>query len=91
MKITSTKSEVSKVGKVSCLSELQRALVDLLIMLGVEEDARVGTMLMLKDSIPDQEEMLLYLWDNKPTPEQVHKKLVEIVLRRPKEQRSGKR
>jgi len=75
--------------KKSILSELQHALCDLLIMQGVSENALVGTMLMLKDSIPDQEEMLLYLWYEKPTPEEIDKKLVEIVMRRPKSQRSG--
>lgn len=75
--------------KKSILSELQHALCDLLIMQGVSENALVGTMLMLKDSIPDQEEMLLYLLYEKPTPEEIDKKLVEIVMRRPKSQRSG--
>ena len=64
----------------SVLTPLQKTLVDLLIMLGVDEDALVGTMLVLKDSVREQEEMLLYLWDNRPTPDEIDKKLVEMVL-----------
>ena len=91
MKTLSTKSEKAEEKKTSLLSPLQKALLELLVRSRVGEDALVGTMLMLKDSIPDQEEMLLYLWDNRPTPEEIDKKLVEIVLCRPKCQRSGKR
>ena len=61
--------------------QLTKLFVYLLIMSGVEEDALVGTMLLLKDSVKEQEDMLLYLWDNKPTPEQIDKKLVEMVER----------
>ena len=64
------------------LSKVQKMLLVLLTKLGVGEDALVGTMLVLKDSVPEQEEMLLYLWDNKPSPEEIDKKLVEMVLRR---------
>lgn len=39
-------------------------------------------MLLLKDSIQDQEEMILYLWDERPNPQQIFDKLVEIVKRR---------
>lgn len=67
----------------SYLSKTQKILFVLLVQSGVEEDALVGTMLLLKDSIEEQEEMLLYLWDNKPTPEEIDKKLVEIIERRP--------
>ncbi|MBR3432357.1 MAG: hypothetical protein IKH05_02280 [Bacteroidaceae bacterium] len=81
MKTTLKNSEENMNVKTSCLSELQNALADLLIMSGVEEDALVGTMLLLKDSVKEQEEILLYLWDNKPTPEEIDKKLVEMVER----------
>ena len=84
MKTSSTKSEKAEGKKTSLLSPLQKALLELLVRCNVEGDQLVGTMLMLKDSIPEQEEMLLYLWDNKPTPEEVDKKLVEIVKRRAK-------
>lgn len=57
--------------KKTLLSPLQKALLELLVRQGVVEDALVGTMLLLKESIPMQEEMLLYIWDNKPTPEQI--------------------
>ncbi|MBR4388583.1 MAG: hypothetical protein IKT00_05330 [Prevotella sp.] len=82
MKTLSTKLEESTNGKGSCLSELQNVLADMLILLGVEEDELVGTMLVLKDSVPEQEEMLLYLWDNKPNPTQIYNKLVSMVKAR---------
>ena len=66
----------------SVLTPLQGVLADLLIMLGVEENALVGTMLLLKDSEREMADMLLYLWDNRPTPEEIDKKLVEMVLAR---------
>lgn len=76
--------------KKTVLTELQRALSDLLIMQGVQGNALIGTMLLLKDYIPDQEEMILYLWHNNPTPEEINEKLIEIVLRRPLSERMGK-
>ena len=82
MKTISTTSEEKKSSKDSCLSDLQEALLELLMMCKVEEDELVGTMLVLKDSVPEQEEMLLYLWDNKPTPEQVIYKLELMVKAR---------
>lgn len=75
--------------KKSFLTELQQALSDLLIMQGVQENALIGTMLLLKDSIHDQEELLLYLWYNNPTPVEINEKLIEIVMRRPLSQRCG--
>jgi hypothetical protein len=75
--------------KKSVLTELQRVLSDLLIMQGVQGNALIGTMLLLKDSIPDQEEMILYMWYNNPTPEEINEKLIEIVMRRPLSQRCG--
>ncbi len=71
------------------LTELQRALSDLLIMQGVQGNALVGTMLLLKESVPDQEEMILYIWHNRPSPEEINEKLIEIVSRRPLSQRCG--
>jgi hypothetical protein len=47
-------------------------------------------MLLLKDTIEDMDEMILYIWDNRPTPEEIDKKLVDIVSRRPLSQRAGK-
>lgn len=80
MRIKQMQTEGNK--KESVLTPLQGVLADLLIMLGVEENALVGTMLLLKDSEREMEEMLLYLWGNRPTPEEIDKKLVEIVLAR---------
>ena len=68
--------------KHSCLSSLQKALLELLRLSKVRGDALVGNMLMLKDSVQEQEEMILFIWDNRPIPEEIDKKLVEIVGRR---------
>ena len=75
--------------KKTVFTELQRALLELLIMQDVQGDALVGTMLLLKDSIPDQEEMILYIWHNRPSPVEINEKLIEIVSRRPLSQRCG--
>ena len=82
MKNISTNSEANINAKASSLSEIENALADLLIMSGVEEDELVGTMLTLKQSVSEQEEMLLYLWDNHPNPQQIFNKLISIVKRR---------
>lgn len=81
MKTLSMKSG-KKEANTSLLSPLQKALIELLVKSGVVGDELVGTMLMLKDSVQEQEEMLLYLWDNKPTPEQVIYKLELMVKAR---------
>ena len=74
-----------------CLSsEEQKALYLLLLESGVQGDALIGNMLLLKDTIEDMDEMILYIWDNRPTPEEIDKKMVEIVSRRPLSQRAGK-
>ena len=80
MRIKQMQTEGNK--RESVLTPLQGVLADLLIMLGVEENALVGTMLLLKDSEREMADMLLYLWDNRPTPEEIDKKLVEMVLAR---------
>ena len=80
----SMKSEEKEQTKTSLLSPLQRALLELLVKSKVEEDALVGTMLLLKDNEREMEDMLLYIWENKPTPEQIDEHLVEIVLARKK-------
>lgn len=68
--------------QLSYLSDEQKVLYLLLIESGVAEDELVGTMLLLKDSEEDRGEMILYLWDERPNPQQVFDKLVEIVKRR---------
>ena len=68
--------------QLSYLSDEQKVLYLLLIESGVAEDELVGTMLLLKDSKEDRGEMILYLWDERPNPQQVFDKLVEIVKRR---------
>ena len=82
MKTSSMDLERTTETKTSYQSQLQKVLMHLLIQSGVEEDEFVGTMLMLKDSVQEQEEMLLYLWDNNPTPQQIFDKLVAMVKAR---------
>ena len=82
MKTISTNLGKNISTKNSCLSPNQKALLQLLKICGVEENQLVGTMLLLKDSVPEQEEMILFLADNKPTPEQIDDKLISIVERR---------
>ena len=78
-------------GLPKCLSsEEQKVLFLLLLDSGVQGDALVGNMLLLKDTEEDMREMILYIWDNRPTPEEIDNKLVEIVMRRPLSQRCGK-
>ena len=66
----------------SHLTELQKGLIDLLRILKVEEDTLVGTILALKDSVMEQEEMFLYLYHNRPSEGEIIDKVEEIVLRR---------
>ena len=68
----------------SSLSKEQKILLVLLKQSGVEEDALVGTMLLLKDSQQEMDDMILYIWDNEPTPEQIDEHLEQIVLARTK-------
>ena len=73
-----------------CLSsEEEKVLFLLLLESGVHGDALVGNMLLLKNAPKDMDEMILYIWDNHPTPEKIDEKLVEIVSRRPLSQRAG--
>jgi hypothetical protein len=78
-------------GLPKCLaSDEEKLLYLLLIESGVTEDALIGNMLLLKDTEEDMREMILFIWDNRPIPEEIDKKLVEIIMRRPLCQRCGK-
>ncbi|MBQ7690036.1 MAG: hypothetical protein IJT30_02435 [Muribaculaceae bacterium] len=50
----------------------------------VPEDALVGTMLLLKDNQAEMDDMILYIWNNNPTPEQIDEHLVQIIEARKK-------
>ena len=63
----------------SFLSEEQKVLFLLLIESKVGEDAIVGTMLLLKDNQELMEEMILYIWNNKPTPKQINDLLIQMM------------
>lgn len=63
----------------SCLSVNQKVLYLLLIESGVKEDALVGTMLLLKDNQELIDKMILFIWDNKPTPEQINNLLIQMM------------
>lgn len=74
-----------------CLSsEEEKVLYLLLLESDVDNDALIGNMLLLKNTIEDMSEMIKYIWDNRPTPEEIDRKLVEIVSRRPISHRAGK-
>ena len=64
------------------LTELQEAIIDLLRSLGCGEDAVVGTILLTKDNVEEQEELLLYLYDNRPTPTEITNYLIQMVRQR---------
>ena len=66
-------------------TKTQRVLLQLLRNSGVGEDALVGTFLLLKDSEEEMEEMCLYLYDNKPLPEEITNYLIAMVRRRNRE------
>ena len=63
------------------LSELDKALIDLLKRSGVDEDGMVGTMLLLIRCAKEEEkeDWALWLYDNHPTPKQITEKLINWV------------
>lgn len=79
MKILSTTSEIKMDSVISRLSKEQKALLLLLKRSNVEEDALIGTFLLLKDNQELMDEMILFIWDNKPTPEQINNLLILMM------------
>ena len=79
MKILSTTSEIKMDSVISRLSKEQKALLLLLKMSNVGEDALIGTFLLLKDNQDLMDEMILFIWDNKPTPEQINNLLIQMM------------
>lgn len=82
MKTSSITLEEVFQGLPSYLSEEQKLLLLLLRESKVEEDALVGTFLLLKDNQQEMDEMIIYIWDNGPTPQEIDAYLVEIIKRR---------
>ena len=60
------------------MAEVQEALIDLLKSLGVSKNNAVAVGLMLKDSEEMTEDFLLWVYDNKPTEEQIMRKAIEM-------------
>ena len=65
----------------SYLSMEQKVLLLLLRKSSVEEDALIGTFLLLKDKPELMDEMIIYIWDNNPTPRQINDLLIEMMTR----------
>ena len=63
------------------MAEVQEALIDLLKSLGVSKNNAVAVELMLKDSEEMTEDFLLWVYDNKPTEEQIMRKAIEMSER----------
>lgn len=63
----------------SRLSELQKHFLNLLAQLGVEGDALAGTFLLMKDDTVGMEEMLLWMYDNHPTPTEINESLIRYA------------
>ena len=74
-------SEGQTESVLSKLSPEQKALLGLLADSDVKGNALAGTFLLLKDRQELMEEMILYIWDNKPTPEQINDLLIEMMER----------
>ena len=79
MKILSTTSEIKMDSVISRLSKEQKALLLLLKRSNVGENALIGTFLLLKDNQDLMDEMILFIWDNKPTPEQINNLLIQMM------------
>ena len=60
------------------MRETQGVLMGLLKSLGVGKDNAVAVGLMLKDSEEKTEDFLLWVYDNKPTEEQIMRKAIEM-------------
>ena len=61
------------------LPELHKHFINLLEELGAGPNQTCGTYLMMKDNQEEMEDFLVWMYDNRPTPEEMHKRLVEIV------------
>ena len=68
----------------------QRHFLHMLVLLGVEGDAKVGTFLLMKDNQEEMEDFFLWMYDNRPNPDQICKHLCEVVSsRNQKEEKNG--
>ena len=63
------------------LSELDKALIDLLGRSGIDEDSMVGTMLLLirRATEEEKEDWALWLYDSHPTPKEITERLINWV------------
>ena len=65
------------------LPELHKHFINLLEKLGAGHNQTCGTYLMMKDNQEEMEDFLIWMYDNCPTPEEMHERLVERMLQQP--------
>lgn len=79
MKGKSIDSKIKMDNVISRLSKEQKALLLLLKKSNVGEDALIGTFLLLKDNQKLMDEMILFIWDNKPSPKEINDLLIKMM------------
>ena len=62
------------------LSETGKALIGSLKLLKVKKDLVVGLMLMLDGNEELMEDMLIWVYDNRPTEDEIVEKMVDISI-----------
>ena len=62
------------------LSETGKALIGSLKLLKVKKDLVVGLMLMLDGNEELMEDMLIWVYDNRPTEDEIAEKMVDISI-----------
>lgn len=65
-----------KQNVLSNLSELQKTYIYFLEKSKIEVDGFVGAFLLLKDDIPAMEEMVLWMYEENPTPKEINQALI---------------
>ena len=61
------------------LTETEQLLIDGLTLFKVDKDMIVGIILMLQDNEEGMEELMRYMADNRPTPNEISLKALEIA------------
>ena len=63
------------------LSEAQEVLLSLLRISNLSKNNTIAVMVMLKESKLKMEELAIWIYDNKPTEEQIMRKAIEMSER----------
>ena len=63
------------------LSEAQEVLLSLLRISNLSKNNTIAVMVMLKESELKMEELAIWIYDNKPTEEQIMRKAIEMSER----------